>query len=110
MQMKKWHYWVIGVLIGLIFTNPTMQDFKNYKGSEAQKLEIFDFSRDANFLIFSFYNDGFTREYVGICKNFLPIGNSGFRIYHLKKDSIGTDSTKMGSAKIDTTWGKYRVK
>jgi len=74
--MNKTHYWIVGILVILVATNPTMQDFKDYKGSKAIKRDFYNLSKKGDFFVFSIYDDGFTRTYFGILNNFIPIGNS----------------------------------
>lgn len=72
---KRWLLLGVVLLI-LILTNPTMKDFEEYKGTMDKKLVFYNLKRTANCLLFSTYDDGFTRRYIGILNNFIPIGNS----------------------------------
>jgi hypothetical protein len=63
------------ILLGLILTNPTMNDFKDFIGDYGAAKKKY------NFIVFSIYYESPTLvgasyhriEYVGICKNFIRI-------------------------------------
>lgn len=65
-------YIVIAILLGfLALTNPTYEDFRNYKGTKRVQ-------REANFIIFSIYRTADTR-YIGFIKNFIFVKRLPYR-------------------------------
>ena len=68
MRMKKRYYWIIGILLLLIFTNPSVKAFKDYLGHP----EYVHVQRPINFIIGSVFrvSEG---TYVGILDNFIRL-------------------------------------
>ena len=67
MRMKKWHYWVIAVLLLLIITNPGTKAFKEHLGRD----EYAGLKREYNFFVASYYTDRNSGDYIGIVGNFI---------------------------------------
>jgi len=67
--MKKWHYWVIGILLLLIVTNPSAKSFKEYLGRDS----YFGLIRKYNFFVFSIYETKGSVQYLGLVGNFFEI-------------------------------------
>lgn len=60
--MKRVKWIIIGILLILTISNPSLKDFKEHEGSS-------DVTRKYDFVIFSIYYDG--ENYVGILFNFI---------------------------------------
>jgi len=67
--MKKWHYWLISILLLLITTNPGMKAFKDYLGCKDCNVV----KREYNFFVISFYFAKYNGEYCGILGNFFLV-------------------------------------
>ena len=69
MPMKKRYYWLIGILLVLIVTNPTMNDFKDFVGYDNGSHML---NKIHNYFICSTYWDNAT-HYLGVFGNFFEI-------------------------------------
>ncbi|MCO5936842.1 hypothetical protein NAF17_14965 [Mucilaginibacter sp. RB4R14] len=75
--MKKVYYFLLGILLVLIVTNPSLKDFKENQGHETYE----GLTRDTNFFVCSIYvSSGYNPEgttyygkYFGILGNFFFI-------------------------------------
>ncbi|WP_419801339.1 hypothetical protein [Mucilaginibacter sp.] len=71
--MKKSYYWIVGILLFLIITNPSVKAFKDYLGNTS----YLNLRRENNFFVFSKYR---FRE-----KSFFAIAGNFFNITYIKK-------------------------
>ena len=79
-KKKKKKIILVGVLSFLLFTNPTMNDFRNFVGESYSSrfgLGASELNKNVNLLAFSIYkSDG--SVYLGIAKNFIPLSRSSY--------------------------------
>ena len=78
--MKKWHYWVIGILLLLVVTNPGVQSFNTYLAGTPHYTP----HRPLNILIASIYVTG-KATYLGVLGNFIHLDNKSPTFTHNKK-------------------------
>ena len=92
-SMKKGYYWLLGVLLLLIITNPSVKAFKDYLG----KTSYINMRKENNFFVGSLYSYN-GESYFAIAGNFFkitkaeskPIKKSG----ELPVTIVGLDSLK----------------
>jgi len=94
MKLSKKHYILLGILCLLVITNPSITAFKAHQGANSYE----GLSRQANFFIFSKYQDNYGFEYIGVLGNFfdLPINST------VTTDSVKVDSNKTALPTADT--------
>ena len=89
--MKKIWYVVIGIIVILIITNPSVTAFKTYLGRDS----YYGLKRPANLFICAFYKDH-TKDYFGMIGNFWRLEPSKTDSYKSSLDSARiADSAKM---------------
>lgn len=101
--MKKFWYVLIGIIILLVITNPSVTDFKTYLGRDSYN----GLKRPLNLFICAFYKNR-SQEYFGMIGNFWKLGKSK----NTALDSlIKADSTRMADsakmAAMDTSVHPY---
>ena len=96
MRMKKWHYWVLGILVLLIITNPSVTSFKTYLGYTSYS----GLRRTTNFFICSVYAN---RRYNGTDSYFAIIGNFWELPKPVRNYNTQQSDTDMAKMAADTT-------
>nr|MCS3812909.1 hypothetical protein [Mucilaginibacter sp. X4EP1] len=71
MLMKKIYYWLIGILLLLVVTNPSIQSFNTYLAGTPHYTP----HRPLNLLIVSVYVTG-KATYLGVLGNFIHLDNN----------------------------------
>jgi hypothetical protein len=69
---KKWTIISGIIFIILLFTNPSIQRFRDFLGERTYE----GLRRKMNFMVFSIYEDDGSNKYIGVLYNFIPITKS----------------------------------
>ena len=103
--MEKGYYWLIGFLLLLIFTNPSVKSFKEYLG----RTNYFQLRRDYNFFVFSLY-DYHGDQYFAIIGNFFKVPKKAKEEQRPISSVITTDTTIDNTTYLPPPPPKHKYK
>lgn len=90
--IKKGWLITISVLVLFVFTNPRLNDFKEFRGLSVEN-NYEEVHKVANFFLFSTYSDYRSNEevrYIGFLSNFIPLRDREVSL-------VVTDSTRIAT-------------